>query len=204
MREGPALAEALLDALPQTQCRRCGYADCRSYAVAMAQGAADVDRCPPGGAEGVQRLARITGTPSRPLDPACGQEAPRTRAVIDESACIGCALCLAACPADAIVGANKRTHTVIADLCTGCELCLPVCPVDCISLIETSEGRTGWSAWSAPLAQIARDRYESHRRRMGADDAVSQGNAAEATAARREAVAAAVTRAHAAAQGAHR
>lgn len=201
MAQGPALAETLLDALPQTQCRRCGYADCRGYAQALADGAADVDRCPPGGAEGAQRLARIAGRPSRPLDPQCGHEAPRARALIDESACIGCALCLAACPADAIVGANKRTHTVIADLCTGCELCLPVCPVDCISLVEASEGRTGWSAWSAPLAQIARDRYEAHRLRLGADDVAPQGSAAEAAAARREAVAAAVARARAAAQG---
>jgi electron transport complex protein RnfB len=159
-----ALTEALLEALPQTQCRRCGYADCRAYAEAIA-GGAEVNRCPPGGAEGVARLAHIAGRAVAPLDTSCGIEAPRLLAVIDEAACIGCALCLKACPTDAIVGAAKRMHTVIDVACTGCELCVPVCPVDCISLVGASRDRTGWSAWSAEQASVARQRYDRHRER---------------------------------------
>ena len=120
------LAEAVLDALPQTQCRRCGYADCQRYAEAIVAEGAAINRCPPGGAAGVARLALVTGRARLPLDPECGREAPRSLAVIDESACIGCALCLQACPVDAIVGAAKRMHVVIAAHCTGCELCIPV------------------------------------------------------------------------------
>jgi electron transport complex protein RnfB len=163
--EAAALAEALLDALPQTQCRRCGYADCRAYAEAIADGAADVNRCPPGGAEGVARLARIADRPVLALDVSCGVESPRALAVIDEGACIGCALCLKACPTDAILGAAKRMHTVIDAACTGCELCIPVCPVDCISLVGASGERTGWNAWSAGEARLARQRYDRHRER---------------------------------------
>jgi len=143
--------------LPQTQCTRCGYADCRTYAEAIAAGDADVNRCPPGGAEGVLRLARAAGRAASPLDPDCGVETARAIAVIDEAACIGCALCLKACPVDAIVGAAKRMHTVIEALCTGCELCLPVCPVDCISLVSASGEATGWSAWNwSPSARLSR------------------------------------------------
>src|SRR3954452_184089 len=108
-----ALAEAVLDTLPQTQCRRCGYADCRGYAEAIAGEAAAINRCPPGGAEGIDRLARLTGRATLPLDAECGRESPRALAVIDEQACIGCALCLKACPVDAIVGAAKRMHVGI-------------------------------------------------------------------------------------------
>ena len=172
MAEHHALAEALLDALPQTQCRRCGYADCRGYAEAMAQGEADVDRCPPGGAEGVSRLAAMTGRPTRPLDSDCGVEGPRSLAVVDEAWCIGCALCLAACPVDAIVGGNKKMHTVIDALCTGCELCLPACPVDCISLVPASGLRTGWQAWSSADAELARHRYQARQDRLGIDAGV--------------------------------
>jgi electron transport complex protein RnfB len=196
MVEASALADALLDALPQTQCTRCGYPDCRGYAEAIASGAADVNRCPPGGAEGVERLARIAGAKAVALDPQCGVEAPRRLAVIDEAACIGCALCLKACPTDAIVGAAKRMHTVVDDLCTGCELCLPVCPVDCIALIEASEGRTGWSAWTPAQAAQARDRYRAHSRRIDESaNAAPALAASDAAAARQEAVAAAMARA---------
>jgi Na+-translocating ferredoxin:NAD+ oxidoreductase subunit B len=196
MVEAAALADALLDALPQTQCTRCGYPDCRGYAEAIAAGAADVNRCPPGGAEGIERLARIAGAKAVALNPECGVEAPRRRAVIDEAACIGCALCLQACPTDAIVGAAKRMHTVIDDLCTGCELCLPVCPVDCIALLEASEGRTGWSAWTLAQAAQARSRYHARRRRIDATpSAVPAPGASAAAAARQEAVAAAMARA---------
>ena len=164
------LADALEDALPQTQCTRCGYPDCRGYAVAIAAGEAAIDRCPPGGAEGIARLARLTGRAATPLDPACGTEGPRRLAVIDEAGCIGCTLCQRACPVDCIVGAAKAMHTVAAPLCTGCELCVPACPVDCIALVETSKGRTGWAAWSALQAQQARERYARHSARAGSGE----------------------------------
>ena len=165
---GRELVGALLDALPQTQCRRCGYDDCRAYAAAIADGSADVNRCPPGGTDGVARLASVADRAPLPLDPTCGSEGPRLRAWIEEPDCIGCALCLKACPVDAIVGANKHMHTVIADLCTGCELCVPVCPVDCIALVNASGARTGWDAWSSPQADAARRRYAAHAGRLAA------------------------------------
>jgi H+/Na+-translocating ferredoxin:NAD+ oxidoreductase subunit B len=190
------LVETLLDALPQTQCTRCGYADCRGYAEAIAGGAIGINRCPPGGAEGIARLARLSGRPVVPLDPECGSEGPRALAVIDEAACIGCALCLKACPVDAIVGAAKQMHTVIDELCTGCELCVPVCPVDCIALVATGRAGTGWDAWSERAALTARARYAAHvaRDRDGAS-ADRREAAAPTAAARREAVAAALARA---------
>ena len=128
------LARRIDDLLPQTQCTRCGYAGCRPYAEAIAAGAADIDRCPPGGEEGVARLARLLGREAKPLDPECGEYRSPRVAVIEEPACIGCTKCIQACPVDAIVGASKRMHTVIASWCTGCELCIPACPVDCIAL----------------------------------------------------------------------
>lgn len=154
------LAARILDALPQTQCQRCGYPDCAGYANAIAAGMADINQCPPGGAQGVQRLAQIAGKPPKPLNPKFGLEGPRQVAFVDENWCIGCTLCIDACPTDAIVGSNKRMHTVIEAYCTGCELCLPVCPVDCILLEDTSVGTTGWAAWPQSLANTARDRYE--------------------------------------------
>ena len=160
------LADALNDALPQTQCTRCGYPDCRGYAEAIAEGLADINQCPPGGAEGVQRLADISGREPKALNPVHGAESPRQLAVIDEPACIGCTLCIKACPVDCIVGAPKRMHTVIAELCTGCELCLPACPVDCIVLVPASGERSGWAAWSAPQADEARQRYAFHQFRL--------------------------------------
>ena len=201
MAEAASLADRLESALPQTQCMRCGYPDCRGYAEAIAGGQAELNRCPPGGAEGVQRLARIAGRGPLPLDPECGLESARVLAVIDESACIGCALCLKACPVDAIVGAAKRMHTVIEVLCTGCELCLPVCPVDCISLVNASAEGTGWNAWGDAQAGVSRGRYAAHRRRL-ADEATSAAAApAASAAAKREAVAAAVARARSARSG---
>jgi electron transport complex protein RnfB len=154
------------DALPQTQCKRCGYPDCLGYARAVAVGEADINQCPPGGAEGVARLAAITGRPVKPIDPDFGAEGPRTLAFIDEDWCIGCTLCIAACPVDAIVGGNKRMHTVIEAHCTGCELCLPVCPVDCIPLVNVSGDATGWNAWSPQQALQARARYAARSVRL--------------------------------------
>ena len=165
------LAARIDAALPQTQCTRCGYPDCAAYAQAIAEGTAPINQCPPGGAEGVARLAAITGRPPLPLSPEHGVEGPRTVAFIDEAWCIGCTLCIKACPTDAIVGSNKMMHTVIEPYCTGCELCIPVCPVDCIELETVSGSATGWTAWSAPLAAQARQRYQLHRARVPLDDA---------------------------------
>lgn len=162
------LAARLDAALPQTQCQRCGYADCAAYAQAIADDSERINRCPPGGQEGVARLAAVSGRPAAALDIDCGEEKPRTLAVIDEHWCIGCTLCLDVCPTDAIVGGPKRMHTVIADGCTGCELCIPVCPVDCIALRNASGDATGWSAWSQPLADRARARYAAHQARQPA------------------------------------
>ena len=166
MSERAALADALDAALPQTQCTRCGYPDCRAYAEAMAAGEAHINRCPPGGAEGIERLAAISGRPVLPLDPERGVEGPRALALIDEAWCIGCTLCIKACPVDCIVGAPKLMHTVIDALCTGCELCVPVCPVDCISMPAVTPGRSGWQAWSQPQADEARQRYGWHQLRL--------------------------------------
>jgi electron transport complex protein RnfB len=163
------LASRILDALPQTQCTRCGYPDCAGYAQAIAEGQAAINQCPPGGDEGIARLAALTGQPRIPLSPAHGCETPRSVAVIDEAWCIGCTLCIKACPTDAIVGANKLMHTVMEPYCTGCELCIPVCPVDCISLETVSGERTGWAAWSAAEADTARQRHAFHRFRQARD-----------------------------------
>jgi electron transport complex protein RnfB len=167
----PATSQQILAALPQTQCTRCGYPDCAGYAQAVAQGQAPINQCPPGGAQGIERLAHLTGQPALPLNPEFGAEGPRTVAVIDEAWCIGCTLCIKACPTDAIVGGNKRMHTVIAPHCTGCELCIPVCPVDCIVLENASGTATGWDAWSQAQAEVARQRYEFHLLRQQREQA---------------------------------
>ena len=159
------LAARILDALPQTQCTRCGYPDCAGYAQAIEAGEADINQCPPGGQEGVVRLAHITARPAKPLNPEFGVEAVRQVVFIDENWCIGCTLCLDACPTDAIMGSNKRMHTVIEAYCTGCELCLPVCPVDCIKLENAGGDATGWAAWSQPQADLARTRYAAKTER---------------------------------------
>ena len=161
-----SLADRINDALPQTQCTRCGFPDCKAYAQAIAQDNAPINQCPPGGLEGVAVLSKITGRPVLPLNPDNGTEGPMTVAVIDEAWCIGCTLCLKVCPTDAILGSNKVMHTVIEAACTGCDLCLPVCPVDCIEMVPISDERTGWSAWSPALAQQARQRYEARQLRL--------------------------------------
>jgi len=164
-----SLAQRLDALLPQTQCTRCGYPDCRSYADALAAGAAKLNQCPPGGAEGVRRLAQELGQPALALDPAFGDEAPRRIVYIEEATCIGCTLCIQACPVDAIIGAPKRMHAVIEADCTGCELCLPVCPMDCIALEEASAGATGWDAWSPAQADAARSRHTRRQARLARD-----------------------------------
>ena len=175
-RDGPSpsalqeIAAQIDAALPQTQCTRCGYPDCAAYAQAIAYDAAPINQCPPGGAQGVARLAAITGRPALPLSAVHGLESPRAVAVIDEAWCIGCTLCIKACPTDAIVGSNKMMHTVIEPYCTGCELCIPVCPVDCIALENVSGAATGWAAWPIAQAQQARQRYAAHRERIPPPD----------------------------------
>jgi len=161
-----SLADRIDAALPQTQCTRCGEPDCRRYAQAVAQGRVAINRCPPGGADGIARLASLTGHPPLPLDSACGTEGPLRLAVIDEAWCIGCTLCIKACPVDCIIGAPKRMHTVVEAWCTGCELCLPACPVDCIELRTVDASLTGWAAWSTGQAMEARQRYERRQRRV--------------------------------------
>ncbi len=172
--ETQALFLALHEALPQTQCTRCGYPDCASYARAMSEGQAAINQCPPGGQAGIERLAAITGQPALPLNPEHGTEGPRHVAIIDESWCIGCTLCIKACPTDAILGANKLMHTVIEPWCTGCELCIPVCPVDCIALENVTGTQTGWAAWSNEQARTAQARYDSRQQRLVREEAENQ------------------------------
>ena len=155
------LAQRLDALLPQTQCTKCGYAGCRPYAEAMAAGEADINQCPPGGDETVAGLARLLGREPRPLNAANGVYRPPQVAVIDEAICIGCTKCIQACPVDAIVGASKLMHTVIASWCTGCELCIPPCPVDCIAL-EPVE--------SLPETDLSRSRYEARTARLARDE----------------------------------
>jgi len=161
-----SLADQIEDLLPQTQCTKCGYPACRPYAEAIAEGSASFNQCPPGGAEGVKRLATLLGKPVIPLNPVHGFERSRPVAVIDESACIGCTLCIQACPVDAIVGAAKQMHTVIPELCTGCDLCVPPCPVDCITMLPVTADKTGWAAWSQEQADAARTRHDSRTLRL--------------------------------------
>ena len=138
--ESADLATRIEALLPQTQCTQCGYAGCKPYAQAIARGEAGIDQCPPGGEAGVQALAELLGRRPGPVNPAHGLHKPPQVALVREAECIGCTKCIQACPVDAIVGASRLMHTVIAELCTGCELCLPPCPVDCIDLVPAPTG----------------------------------------------------------------
>ncbi|MFD2367411.1 electron transport complex subunit RsxB [Pseudoduganella sp. GCM10020061] len=160
------LADQIEDLLPQTQCTKCGYAGCRPYAEAIANGEADINQCPPGGIEGVGRLAALLGRKVIPINPANGIERPRPVAFIDESLCIGCTLCIQACPVDAIMGAAKQMHTILPSLCTGCDLCVAPCPVDCITMMPVTGERTGWAAWSQQDADAARERHDFRTLRL--------------------------------------
>lgn len=150
--EGDPLVEKIESILPQTQCGQCGFAGCRPYAEAISSGAAEINLCPPGGAEGVRKLADLLGREVKPLD---AEEKPKQVAVIDESTCIGCTLCIQACPVDAIVGAAKQLHTVVESLCTGCELCLKPCPVECIDMRILTENIDNWK-WKYPVFEVRR------------------------------------------------
>lgn len=172
------LADRIEDLLPQTQCTKCGYDGCRPYAEALARGEAGYNQCPPGGAQGIARLAAVLGKPVIALNPANGEERPRPLAVIDETLCIGCTLCMQACPVDAIVGAPKLMHTVVAELCTGCDLCVPPCPVDCIDMKPVTGERTGWDAWSPAQAEAARLRHDRRTTRLARERAAAQARAA--------------------------
>lgn len=158
-----SLAEQIDALLPQTQCRKCGYQGCKPYAEAISQGQADINQCPPGGKQGIQQLAALLGVATKPLDPAYGIERPRLVAVINETECIGCTKCMPPCPTDAILGASKHMHTVIAELCTGCELCVAPCPVSCISM-EIS----ALPPWNQEYAEQARRRFHAKNRRLAA------------------------------------
>jgi electron transport complex protein RnfB len=173
-RSASRLVDRIDALLPQTQCRQCGYAGCRPYAEAVAAGSAAINQCAPGGDDGVRELATLLGVSCAPVDPRFGATKPPAVAIIDESLCIGCTLCIEACPVDAIVGAAKLMHTVIARDCTGCELCIPPCPVDCISMAPT--GRQLTRAQLRDAADAARLRFlrrearlnrERHARRPG-------------------------------------
>jgi electron transport complex protein RnfB len=155
------LADRIDAVLPQTQCEQCGYHGCRPYAEAIARGEAEINRCPPGGAAGIEKLAALLQRPALPLDPAYGAEKPRTLARIVEADCIGCTKCIQACPVDAIVGASKLMHTVLADDCTGCELCVPACPVDCIVLEPMSPAQI-----DTAHAEAARTHFQRRAARL--------------------------------------
>ncbi|HLW25386.1 MAG TPA: RnfABCDGE type electron transport complex subunit B [Steroidobacteraceae bacterium] len=163
-----ATLAARIDALlPQTQCTRCGYTGCLPYAEAIARGEARINQCPPGGSSAIRSLASLLGVEPEPLNPKHGVEGPGRVAYVDESRCIGCARCLAPCPVDAIVGAAKHLHTVLAEHCTGCELCLPPCPVDCIemrpALDHVNDPEANRARYRAHLERLERQALERER-----------------------------------------
>ncbi|MCQ8116059.1 RnfABCDGE type electron transport complex subunit B [Methylomonas rosea] len=160
-RNEASLADQIDALLPQTQCRKCGYQGCRPYAEAISNGEADIDQCPPGGDQGIQLLAELLNVPAKPLNPEFGVQRPLQIAVIDETACIGCTKCLPPCPTDAILGASKQMHTVIAALCTGCELCVAPCPVNCISMVVSTN-----TEWTKANADLSRLRHQAKNQRQ--------------------------------------
>ncbi len=151
--EGDPIVEKINAILPQTQCGQCGFPGCKPYAEAIARGEAEINQCPPGGDEGVRKLADLLGKEYQPLSAEHGQEKPKAVAVIREELCIGCTLCIQACPVDAIVGAPRQTHTVVESLCTGCELCIKPCPVECIDMVPVPETLENWK-WKYPVIAI--------------------------------------------------
>lgn len=151
--EGDPLVARIDAILPQTQCGQCSYPGCKPYAEALAKGEAETNQCPPGGDEGARALAELLGVEYKPLNADFGEEKPKSVALIDEDTCIGCTLCIQACPVDAILGAAKHMHTIIASECTGCELCVAPCPVDCITMEPIAETPDNWK-WKHPVIPI--------------------------------------------------
>lgn len=186
------LANRIEALLPQTQCTKCGYSSCRSYAVATNSGDAGINQCPPGGAEGIARLAALLGKPAVPLNPLYGTERSRQVALIDESLCIGCTLCIDSCPVDAIVGASKQMHSVLTEQCTGCDLCVAPCPVECITMTAARGDETGQIAWSSEQASAAGARHQFRIFRLQRDrdetNAQFAANAVEMRASLRDSV----------------
>jgi electron transport complex protein RnfB len=152
--DGDPLVDRIDALLPQTQCGQCGFPGCRPYAEAIAAGKADINQCPPGGEATILALADLLDREPKPLNPEHGQEMPKTVAVIDEARCIGCTLCIQACPVDAILGAAKQMHTVIEEECTGCGLCVPPCPVNCIDMVPVKQDILIWK-WPYPEQKTA-------------------------------------------------
>lgn len=197
-----SLADRIDAELPQTQCTLCGFDGCRPYAEALARGESDINRCPPGGEEGMRALARLLDRPEKPIDPDCGGPVTRPQvALIDEDVCIGCVRCIHACPVDAIVGAPKLMHTVIESECTGCGLCLPPCPVDCIDLVPGSDptplrerADQFRRRFDARNERLAREASERERRRAAKRARLASG---DDRARKREEIAAAVARSRA-------
>ncbi|HEX7387266.1 MAG TPA: electron transport complex subunit RsxB [Castellaniella sp.] len=167
-----SLVDAIDALLPQTQCTQCGFEGCRPYAQAIADGRTDINRCPPGGPQTISALAKLLNRPELPLDPECGTYRPFRVALIDEEHCIGCTLCIQACPVDAILGANQLMHTIIEDECTGCELCVAPCPVDCITMVPTKR------EWTTEAANAARSRFQSRTARLQQRHTEAKGPAA--------------------------
>lgn len=165
-----ACIEGIMERLPQTQCGRCGFKNCRGYAEAILEDIAPINRCAAGGQSGIQLLADYLHLPPIKLDPHFGTEAPLSLAQIDETRCTGCTLCLQACPFDAIIGTGKMMHTVLTALCTGCARCADRCPMACIAMVPISGGKTGRDAWPIEKAQDARARYERHLARITAEE----------------------------------
>lgn len=191
----PGLTDRIDDVLPQTQCQRCGYPRCQDYARAIAGEDAPINRCPPGGDETVAALAELTGKRIVALDPACGEFHHRLLLRIDEARCIGCTLCIQACPVDAVIGSGKLMHTIIANECTGCELCLPACPVDCIKVEHYPYPDTFqpglWKFFSRSQAKRARKRVQARLARTTNQPAPTQQEESNAI---RDEIAAAVAR----------
>ena len=154
--DGDPIIEKIDSILPQTQCGQCGYPGCKPYATAIANGEADINQCPPGGDDGIHKLADLLGVDYKPLNEEHGVPKPKSVAIIDEKTCIGCTLCIQACPVDAILGSAKHMHTIIEKECTGCELCLPPCPVDCIDMVPIKETTENWK-WKYPVHKLKVD-----------------------------------------------